>query len=63
MRNSIFLTPSEPIFNLKSFSLSPDLLEESLHVLAEENEKAIGEEEIENYGIFKEDNSAGILLI
>ena len=41
MRTRIFATPSEPHFNLDSHCLSPNLLEESLNILAEENDKLI----------------------
>eukprot|EP00794_Sanderia_malayensis_P014114 gene14114-15589_t len=54
MRDSIFATPSEPVFNFNSFSLSPTLLEESLHVLAEENEKSI-DDDTGNHGLFKDE--------
>ena len=41
MRTRIFGTPSEPHFNLESHCLSPNLLEESLNILAEENDQLI----------------------
>ena len=41
MRTRIFATPSEPHFNLDSHCLSPNLLEESLNILAEENDSLI----------------------
>ena len=38
-KNRIFGTPPEPVFNMKSACLPPELLEEALYVLADENEK------------------------
>lgn len=58
MRTRIFATPSEPHFNLESFSLSPNLLEESLNILAEENEKLIDSAE-KTFCCFKDGNPVG----
>ena len=44
MKTRIFATPSEPHFNLEAFAMTPDLLAESLHILAEENDQAIDAE-------------------
>lgn len=40
-KNRIFGTPPEPVFNMKSACLPPELLEEALYVLADENEKSM----------------------
>eukprot|EP00112_Aurelia_sp_Birch-Aquarium-sp1_P005610 Seg1640.5 transcript_id=Seg1640.5/GoldUCD/mRNA.D3Y31 product="Cytochrome c oxidase subunit 4 isoform 2 mitochondrial" protein_id=Seg1640.5/GoldUCD/D3Y31 len=44
MKTRIFATPSEPHFNLEAFAMTPDLLADSLHILAEENDAAIDAE-------------------
>ena len=54
----IFGTPSEPLFN-NNFGLSPLLLEENLHNLAEDNEKRIDMAN-EKQGHFKNGKNAGI---
>ena len=59
--NGIFGSPPEPHFNLKAYCLSPDLLEESLYILADENEKKIEKyatEETED-GFFKDGKTVG----
>ena len=56
-KNKIFATPSEPFFN-NTFGLSASLLEDSLHVLAENNEKNM-EIANEKQGYFKNGKSAG----
>ena len=40
-KSRIFGTPPEPVFNMKSACLPPELLEEALYVLAAENEKTM----------------------
>ena len=40
-KSRIFGTPPEPVFNMKSACLPPELLEEALYVLADENEKSM----------------------
>ena len=58
MRTRIFGTPSEPHFNLESHSLSPNLLEESLNILAEENDQLIEATE-DNMCCFKDGKPVG----
>lgn len=57
-KNRIFGTPLEPFFNNNSLGLSPSLLEDSLHTLAENNEKNM-ENANEKQGYFKNGKSAG----
>ncbi|RMX44328.1 hypothetical protein pdam_00018874 [Pocillopora damicornis] len=40
-RSRIFGTPPEPVFNMKTACLPPELLEEALYALAAENEKSM----------------------
>ena len=62
MKSRIFATPTEPVFNLKEFALSPNLLEESLHILAEENEKSIDAIlETDKFGLFKDGHPIGMI--
>ena len=56
-KTRIFGTPSEPLFN-NCFGLPPALLEDSLHVLAEDNEKNM-EIANEKQGYFKNGKTAG----
>ena len=58
MKTRIFATPSEPHFNLESHSLSPNLLEESLNILAEENDKLIDSAK-DNVCYFKDGSPVG----
>ena len=58
MKTRIFATPSEPHFNLEAFAMTPDLLAESLHILAEENDTAIDAENGTN-GRFKDGAPVG----
>ena len=57
-RNRIFGTPPEPVFNMITSGLAPELLEEILYVLAEENEKNMDHIN-EHKGYFKGGRSAG----
>lgn len=57
-RNRIFGTPPEPVFNMVTSGLTPELLEEILYVLAEENEKNMDCVH-ERKGYFKGGQSAG----
>lgn len=40
-KSRIFGTPPEPVFNMKTACLPPELLEEALYALAAENEKSM----------------------
>ena len=60
-KSRIFGTPPEPVFNMKSACLPPDLLEEALYVLAAENEKSMNDAN-GLQGFFKGGKSAGILM-
>ena len=57
-RNRIFGTPPQPVFNMVTSGLTPELLEEMLYVLAEENEKNMDCVN-ERKGYFKTGQSAG----
>ena len=58
MISKIFATPSEPLFNHEEFSLSREVLEESLNVLAQENDHLI-DTATEWSGFFKEGSPVG----
>ena len=57
-RTRIFGTPPEPVFNMTVSGLTPDVLEEILYVLADENEKNMDCIN-EHKGYFKGGQSAG----
>lgn len=57
-KKRIFGTPPEPLFNMKTVGMTPDLLEEALYVLAEENEKSL-DGAAERQGYFKSGITAG----
>lgn len=57
-KKRIFGTPPEPLFNMKTVGMSPELLEETLYVLAEENEKNM-DNAGERQGFFKGGTIAG----
>lgn len=59
-KSRIFGTPPEPVFNMKSACLPPDLLEEALYVLAAENEKSMNDAN-GMQGFFKGGRPAGNL--
>lgn len=57
-RSRIFGTPPEPVFNMKTACLPPELLEEALYALAAENEKSMnGANGLQ--GFFKGGKNAG----
>lgn len=58
IRNKIFGTPPEPVFNMKSAGLTAELLEEALYVLADENEKKM-DKASDRQGFFKGGKTAG----
>ena len=60
-KSRIFGTPPEPVFNMRSACLPPDLLEEALYVLAAENEKSMNDAN-GMQGFFKGGKPAGILM-
>lgn len=60
-KSRIFGTPPEPVFNMKSACLPPELLEEALYVLADENEKSMDDASAIQ-GFFKGGKTAGYLL-
>ena len=60
-KSRIFGTPPEPVFNMKSACLPPDLLEEALYVLAAENEKSMNDAN-GMQGFFKGGKSAGNIM-
>lgn len=57
-KKRIFGTPPEPLFNMKTVGMSSELLEETLYVLAEENEKNM-DDAGERQGFFKGEITAG----
>ena len=57
-KSRIFGTPPEPVFNMKSACLPPELLEEALYVLADENEKSMDDAN-GIQGFFKDGKTAG----
>lgn len=57
-KSRIFGTPPEPVFNMKSACLPPELLEEALYVLADENEKSM-DNASRIHGFFKGGKTAG----
>lgn len=59
-KSRIFGTPPEPVFNMKSACLPPELLEEALYVLAAENEKSMNDAN-GMQGFFKGGKTAGNL--
>ncbi|XP_065054480.1 cyclin N-terminal domain-containing protein 1-like isoform X2 [Rhopilema esculentum] len=61
MISKIFATPSEPMFNHEEFSLSREVLEESLNILAQENDHLI-ETATECSGFFKEGSPVEFIL-
>lgn len=60
-KSRIFGTPPEPVFNMKSACLPPELLEEALYVLAAENEKSMNDAN-GMQGFFKGGKTAGNLF-
>lgn len=57
-KSRIFGTPPEPVFNMKSACMPPELLEESLYVLADINEKNM-DDASRIQGFFKGGKTAG----
>lgn len=58
-KKRIFGTPPEPLFNMRALGMSAELLEETLYVLAEENEKNM-DNAMERQGFFRGGKTAGI---
>ncbi|XP_078361348.1 cyclin N-terminal domain-containing protein 1-like [Oculina patagonica] len=61
-KSRIFGTPPEPVFNMKSACLPPELLEEALYVLAAENEKSMNDAN-GMQGFFKGGNTAEYVFL